>query len=117
MWATSAAIFAALALQSTAALNAKVDSSRSAYLKCMRAYLHDQLKAKTNAGAFNDAAATACQAEQTAFHTAMMASDRAMGLKPADAKASADDEVANYVDGFREKFVDFRDQDALPNRD
>lgn len=113
MW-SGLAVAVALALSMQSAT--KVDTTRAAYLKCMRLFLHDSLKDKMTEAAFDEAAPTACAAEQTAFHDTLMAADRAMGLKPATAKSNADGDVADYIDSFREKFADFKKEGGMPER-
>jgi hypothetical protein len=113
MLGTTFMFAAALAAQSTSGL----DKARGDYLKCMRGYLYESVKAKMPEAEFNMAVATACQTEQTAFHAAVIALDRADGVKPADAQENADMQVADYVDNFKTKFADYTESGTLPPKD
>lgn len=113
MLGTTMMFAAALAAQSAASL----DQARGSYLKCMRGFLYESVKAKMPDAEFNMAVAAACQTEQTAFHTAVVALDRADGVKPADAKENADIQVADYIDNFKTKFADYIESGTLPPKD
>lgn len=113
MLGTTILLAAALAAQSTASL----DKARGDYLKCMRGFLYESVKAKMPEAEFNMAVASACQTEQTAFHAAVVALDRSDGVKPADAKENADIQVADYIDNFKAKFSDYSESGTLPPKD
>jgi hypothetical protein len=104
---------AALAAQSAATM----DKARGDYLKCMRGFLYKSVEAKMPEAEFGVAVKSACQAEQTAFHAAVIALDRADGVKPADAKENADFQVQDYIDSFTEKFADYSSSNTLPPKD
>lgn len=113
MLGTTILFAAALAAQSTGGL----DKARGDYLKCMRGFLYESVKAKMPDAEFNMAVGSACQTEQTAFHAAVVAIDRADGVKPADAKENADIQVADYIDNFKTKFADYIESGTLPPKD
>jgi hypothetical protein len=113
MLGTTIVFAAALAAQSAGTL----DKARGDYLKCMRGFLHESVKAKMPDAEFNMAVTTACQTDQTAFHAAVIALDRADGVKPADAKENADMQVADYVENFKEKFADHIESNTVPPKD
>jgi hypothetical protein len=113
MLGTSLMFAAALTAQSAASL----DRARDAYLKCMRGYLYESVKDKKPDTEFNMGVASACSTEQMAFHAAVVALDRADGIKPADAKENADMQVADYVESFKEKFADYTSSNTLPPND
>ena len=113
MLGTSLMLAAALFAQSTASL----DKTRGDYLKCMRVFLHDSVKAKLPETEFAMAVAGTCATEQSAFHAAVVALDRADGLKSADAKENADMQVADYVDSFKAKFADHIESGTVPGKD
>jgi len=113
MLGTSLMFAAALAAQSTATL----DKARGDYLKCMRGFLHESVKAKMPDAEFSMAVVGACQTEQAGFHAAVVALDRADGVKPADARDNADMQVADYVDNFKNKFADYIESNTIPPND
>lgn len=113
MLGTSLMFAAALAAQTAGTL----DKARGDYLKCMRAHLYEAVKDKMPDADFNAGITTVCQAEQTAFHAAVVALDRADGIKPADAKENADMQVADYIESFRDKFADHISSNTVPPKD
>lgn len=113
MFGTSLMLAAALAAQSAGSL----DRARDSYLKCMRGFLYESVKAKMPEAEFGLAVTSACATEQAAFHAAVMAVDRADGIKLADAKENADLQVADYVDSFKSKFTDYSESGTLPPKD
>lgn len=113
MLGTSFMLAAALAAQSTGTL----DKARGDYLKCMRVLLHESVKAKMPDAEFSMAVTSTCATEQAAFHAAVVALDRADGIKPADAKENADMQVADYIDNFKEKFADHIESGTVPPKD
>jgi hypothetical protein len=114
MIGTSLILAAALSAQS---VTATFESSRAAYLKCMRKHLADSLNAKMPESEYAMAVAAACQTEQTAFHAAVMAMDKADGVKPADAKDNADMQVADYIESYKEKFADHNASGTIPGKE
>lgn len=104
---------AALAMQSAATM----DRARADYLKCMRGFLYKSVEAKMPDSEFTLAIKSACSAEQAAFHAAVIALDRADGVKPADAKENADLQVEDYIENFKEKFADYMASGTLPPKD
>lgn len=113
MLGTTMILAAALAAQSAGTL----DKARADYLKCMRGYLYESVKAKMPDAEFNMGVVSACATEQAAFHAAVIALDRADGIKLADAKENADIQVADYVESFKEKFADYSSSNTLPPKD
>lgn len=113
MLGTTFLFAAALAAQSAGTL----DKARSDYLKCMRGFLYESVKAKMPDSEFGLAVKGACQTEQTAFHVAVIALDRADGVKAADAKENADMQVEDYIENFKEKFADYSESNTLPPKD
>lgn len=113
MFGTSVILTLALAAQGTNT----VDRTRAAYLKCMRGFLYESVNAKMQDTEFNLAISGACLTEQTAFHDAVIALDRADGIKPADAKENADMQVADYIDNFKAKFTDHIETGTVPPKD
>ena len=104
---------AALAAQSAASM----DKARADYLKCMRGFLYKSVEAKMPEAEFGVAVKSACSTEQAAFHAAVIALDRADGVKPADAKENADFQVQDYIDSFTEKFADYMATSTMPPKD
>lgn len=104
---------AALAAQSAASM----DKARADYLKCMRGFLYKSVEAKMPEAEFGVAVKSACSTEQAAFHAAVIALDRADGVKPADAKENADFQVQDYLDSFTEKFADYMATNTMPPKD
>lgn len=113
MFTTTLMVSLALTAQSAGAL----DKARAEYLKCMRGFLYESVKAKMPEAEFNMALATTCSAEQAAFHQAVYALDRADGIKAADAKENADLQVADYHDNFKAKFADHIESGTVPPKD
>lgn len=113
MLGTTMMLVAALAAQTAGNL----DKARGDYLKCMRGFLHDSVKAKMPDSEFGLAIKSACSTEQAAFHAAVIALDRADGVKPADAKENADMQVEDYIENFKEKFADYMETNTLPPKD
>lgn len=113
MFGTTLLLVAALAAQSSA----NADKTRADYLKCMRGFLYESVKAKMPDAEFAIAVKGACETEQIAFHAAVVALDRADGVKPADAKENADMQVADYIDNFQSKFTDYMETNTLPPKD
>ena len=113
MFGTTLLLVAALAAQSSA----NADKARADYLKCMRGFLHESVNAKMPDSEFTLAVKSACSAEQAAFHAAVMALDRADGMKPADAKENADLQVEDYIENFKEKFADYMASGTLPPKE
>lgn len=113
MFGTSVILSLALAAQSTGTL----DKARADYLKCMRGFLYESVKAKMPDTEFNLAVTAACSTEQAAFHAAVVALDRADGIKPADAKENADLQVEDYIENFKAKFADFIESGTVPPKD
>lgn len=113
MLGTTILFAAALAAQSAGGL----DKARGDYLKCMRVFLYESVKAKMPDTEFGLAVKGACQTEQTAFHAAVIALDRADGVKAADAKENADFQVEDYIDNFKSKFADYIESNTLPPKD
>lgn len=113
MFGTTLLLAAALTAQSAATM----DRARAGYLKCMRAFLHESVKAKMPDSEFTLAVKSACSTEQAAFHAAVMAVDRADGMKAADAKENADFQVEDYITNFKEKFADYIASGTLPPKE
>lgn len=113
MLGTSLMFLAALAAQTAGNL----DKARGDYLKCMRGFLYESLQAKMPEGEFGLAVKGACSNEQAAFHAAVIALDRADGVKPADAKENADMQVEDYIENFKEKFADYTATETLPPKE
>jgi hypothetical protein len=113
MLGTTLIFAAALAAQSAGSL----DKARGDYLKCMRGFLYESVKAKMPDSEFDLAVKSACSTEQAAFHSAVIALDRADGVKAADAKENADMQVEDYIENFKEKFADYIATNTLPGKD
>lgn len=113
MLGTMMVVVAALTAQSAGTL----DKARADYLKCMRIYLYEAVTAKMPEAEFNMGVVGACATEQAAFHAAVIAVDRADGIKLPDAKENADMQVADYVENFKEKFADHISSGTVPAKD
>jgi hypothetical protein len=113
MFTTSLMVSLALAAQSAGAL----DKARADYLKCMRGFLYESVKAKMPDAEFGMAINSACADQQAVFHQAVFALDRADGIKAADAKENADMQVADYIDNFKAKFTDHIESGTVPPKD
>lgn len=94
-----------------------VDTTRAAYTKCLRSFLSKSLKDKMPSAQFGVAIKASCQGEQSAFHAAVVAFDRASGDTAADAKENADLQVEDYIVNFTEKFDDYSSSGTMPADD
>lgn len=75
---------------------ATIDAPRRAFSSCLKSFESSQLRAKTDAAAYETAVKAACPAEAAALSDALIKYDVAMGTKRASATANAERDVDDY---------------------
>ncbi|MGK2911829.1 MAG: hypothetical protein ACSLE1_18795 [Sphingobium sp.] len=79
-------------------------TARKAYAKCLSDFTADARERKIAAPDYKSGLKAKCADKEAAFRTAILAADKADGMKPAEATADADDQVKEYLDKFAEDY-------------
>lgn len=96
----------AIALAAAAPNPATLVAPRKAYSSCIKAFELKSASDKMTPEAYAEAIKTACADEKTAFVTALVNYDVAMGSKRAAAQANAQRDVEDYWIESQERFKD-----------
>lgn len=81
-----------------------IDGPRKALATCIKGFETKSIAAKMDAAAYPPALKAACTAEAAALARALVAYDVAMGGKRANATASAESDVADYLLTSEERY-------------
>jgi hypothetical protein len=81
-------------------------TSREAYTRCLRAFMTRSVASQMAVDAFKTALATACAAEKTAFHNAVVQRENASRATRATAERTATEAVDEATTNFRELYAD-----------
>jgi len=79
-------------------------TAREAYTRCLRAFETRSVESRMAVDAFNTALATACTAEKTAYHDAVVRRETATRATRATAEQSATEELNDALTNSRERF-------------
>ncbi len=74
--------------------------ARKAYAKCLSDFTTDARSRQVTAADYKAGLQPKCADQEAALRTAILAADKADGLKPAAAQADADDQVKEYLEKF-----------------
>lgn len=95
-----------MAIAAAAPNPATLIAPRKAYATCLKAFENKSAADKITPEAYAEAIKTACEEEKTAFITALVNYDVAMGTKRAAALANAQRDVEDYWIESQERFKD-----------
>lgn len=95
-----------MALAAAAPNPATLVAPRKAYATCIKSFENKSAADKMTPEAYAEAIKTACPDEKTAFVTALVNYDVAMGTKRAAAQANAERDVSDYWVESEERFKD-----------
>lgn len=84
-----------------------VGAGRKAFTQCLAAQVQPSLDKKMTVGDFQSALKAKCRDKEAAFHVALVADGKAIGLSEKDAQADADDQVSEYVDKITGEYEDY----------
>ena len=78
--------------------------ARKAYAKCLSDFTTDARDRKVGTAEYKSGLQSKCAEKEAALRTAILAADKADGMKPAEATADADDQIKEYLDKFVEDY-------------
>ncbi|MBV9930400.1 MAG: hypothetical protein JO013_05600 [Alphaproteobacteria bacterium] len=104
----------ALAAPASSAPPPNPNLQRQAFTKCLSALLRPDLEQKTAVDAFATKASAACTAEEASFKAASIASDRAVGIRPADAEQNAKSEITDIRSAAVERYKGYLETNTAP---
>jgi hypothetical protein len=81
-----------------------VGTGRKDFSKCLSAQVQPALDKKLAVGDFQSAAKKACADKESAFRSAIIASDKADKMSDAAANSDADDQISEYVDKITSEY-------------
>jgi hypothetical protein len=84
-----------------------VGQARKTYSKCVSDLMQPSIDSKLSLADFQAAIKSKCAAQETSFRTAVLASDKADGMKEDEAQKDADDQIAEYVDKFTADYEEY----------
>ena len=105
--------FVLLAAPSPANLN-QLNQARQTYSGCLSTLLKTNLKDRVAPDAFETTLAGACKAEETAFRTAAISTDVAMGTSRTSAEENARFEITDMVDNTKQRYKDYVETNTEP---
>jgi hypothetical protein len=73
-----------------------LSDSREAYARCLKDFSRNAIEQKTEPAAFETALAAACKDKEALLKSALLQSDRAMGVKAAASEKGAAEQLADY---------------------
>lgn len=81
-----------------------VGAGRKAYSECLLGQIDPALKQKMSLGDFQSTLKSKCGDKEAAFRAAIIADDKASGMSDSEARADADDQIAEYRDKITGEF-------------
>jgi len=81
-----------------------LSDSRESYARCLKDFARTSLQQKMEPAAFETALAAACKDKEALLRTALIQSDKAMGIKAAISEKSAAEQLADYRDMAKEDY-------------
>jgi hypothetical protein len=96
--------------------NDPVTIARKAFSNCLVDVTVASLEKKDAESAFMDIAKAACADEKAKFHSAIVASERSIGSKMADAEEFANDEVQGLIERYTGSYADFAKDGSQPTK-
>jgi hypothetical protein len=94
-----------------------VDAARNDYGKCMRQFTTASLKADKTEIEFNAGLRDACTTQEAAYREAIIRVDKLDGFTQKEAEQDAEEQILDYLDNFKEKYVDYRETNTAPGPD
>lgn len=91
-----------------------VDAARNDYSKCLRDFTTASLKADKTEIEFNAGLRDACTEKEAVYREAIIRVDRQDGFTQKEAEQDADEQIIDYIDNFKEKYVDYRETNTMP---
>ncbi|MEY4270436.1 MAG: hypothetical protein RLZZ58_1652 [Pseudomonadota bacterium] len=100
-----------------AAAPVSVDAARNDYGKCLRDFTRVSLKADKVEVEFNAGLRDACTEKEAVYRDAIIRVDRQDGFTQKEADEDAEEQIVDYLDNFKEKYVDYRETNTGPGPD
>ncbi|AUW59213.1 hypothetical protein C1T17_15070 [Sphingobium sp. SCG-1] len=98
------AISTALMLMLAGTPEEDMGAARKAYAKCLQDFTTDARDRKVAAADYKSGLKSKCADKEAAFRTAILAADKADGMKPDESAKDADDQIKEYLDKFGEDY-------------
>lgn len=96
-------VLVALILAAAAPADA-LPKARQAYASCLTSYTNDVTGKAMSKDDFVAGLKGKCADKETAFRTALIATDKADGMSDAEAREDADDQVTGYIEQMTDNF-------------
>lgn len=97
-----------------AAQPADMIKARDSYATCLRKFMIANLDKRTAPAEFDKALKPACDKQEAAFRSAVIAADKADKMSDAEAQEDAEFQVEDYLDKFQENYRDFLETNTRP---
>lgn len=79
-------------------------AARKAYAKCLSDFTADARSRSVAAAEYKGGLQSKCADKEAVFRTAILAADKADGMKPDESAKDADDQIKEYLDKFTEDY-------------
>ena len=92
----------------------QLNQARKSYSGCLSTLMKSNLKEKKATDAFETTLSASCKAEETAFRSASISTDVAMGTSRTSAEQNASFEVTDMVDNTKQRYKDYLETNTEP---
>jgi hypothetical protein len=94
-----------------------VDTARADYAKCLNRHLIDALKSDKTEIEYQAGLRDACTEKEAIFREAIIRVDKQDGFTQKEAEEDAEEQILDYIDNFKSRFVDYKETNTLPGGD
>ena len=92
----------------------QLNQARQTYSGCLSTLLKSNLKERVAPDAFETTLTASCKAEESAFRTASISTDVAMGTSRTSAEQNASFEITDMVDNTKQRYKDYVETNTEP---